>query len=186
MEIAAPAEETGWKLPQPVGDRLKFDLPFNFRSRGRVAILSFFYRYLLDHGEGSAGRFFTGPPKVSVNPDPDGGPSTAGIPAIASTIWLKPFDFGVSQEMTITLPKDPESGLYSAYIELRRVSGTRESWLRLNNGFISLVRRHFLHWRAVTREEREEMYVEAEGLLRIHAGLTTDLTDKEISRTLAP
>ena len=58
------------------------------------------------------------------------------------------------------MPYDPELGSYQANIDLERLSGTRESWLRLNKGFASQIRRQFLHWRAVTPPEREELLAE--------------------------
>lgn len=164
MEIAAPAEEAGWELPEPEGDELSFDLPFNFRSRGRLAVLVFFERYLLDHGEGGAGRFFAGPPRIEAVPS---GKADEGlIPQISAATWLKPFDLAVSQRLAISLPPDPETGQYKAKITLERLSGTRDSWLRLNRGFVSLLRRHFLHWRAASEEERQEMFEEAKEKLR--------------------
>jgi hypothetical protein len=172
MEISAPAEEAGWELPEPDGDRLIFDLPFNFRPQGRVAVLAFLHRYLLDHGEGSSGKFYAGGPIVAASLEE--GSIASGerdreprvIPRITVTIWLKPFDLAVSQHLTIHLPRDPDTGLYKACVTIVRLSGTRESWLRLNNGFVGLIRRHFLHWRAVTREERKEMLAEAGELMR--------------------
>lgn len=158
MEIAAPAEDSGWKLPEPDGDTLAFDLPFNFRRRGRMAVLSFFDRYLRDHAEGSAGSFFTGNTRMGVDVDEAGD----YIPQIETTVWLKPFDLAVSQRMVISLPVDEETGQFKARISLTRLSGTRESWLRLNQHFVAQVRRHFLHWRAVSPAEREEMFHEAE------------------------
>jgi len=158
MEISAPAEESGWSLPEPDEDNLEFDLPFTFTPRDRIAILAFFDRYLRDHGEGSAGRFFAAEPQVGVA-ETEG--ASEYIPCISATVWLKPFDLGVSQDMTIALPTDPETGEYKARIILSRVSGTRESWMRLNQSFVSLVRQHFLHWRAVPPPERIEMFHEA-------------------------
>lgn len=157
MEIAKPADDAGWSLPEPEGDELAFDLPFNFRPRGRIAVLAFFLRYLADHAEGSAGRFFAGRPELALA-DLDG---DEYIPGLRATIWLKPFDLAVSQQMIISTPADPETGQFKARIRLERLSGTRESWTRLNRGFVAQMRRHFLHWRAVTPEEREEMYEEA-------------------------
>ncbi|MDP7638374.1 MAG: hypothetical protein QGG73_01455 [Candidatus Hydrogenedentes bacterium] len=93
--------------------------------------------------------------------DNDGG----YIPTIVSTIWLKPFDLGVSQQMDILLPLDPETEEFKAQIVLTRLSGTREAWLRLNKSFVALVRRHFLHWRAVSDEERTEMFHKAKQLM---------------------
>lgn len=160
MQIAAPAEEAGWKLPEPELDDLAFDLPFTFNHRDRIAILSFFDRYLRDHGEGSAASFFAGEPRTEVI-EVDG----KHIPSIRVPIWLKPFDLGVSQEMTILLPEDPETGEYKASIALRRKSGKRESWMRLNKEFIRQIRRHFLHWRAVGLEMRAEMFDDAKSMI---------------------
>lgn len=165
MEISAPAEESGWKLPDPEGDTLAFDLPFTFNYGDRIAILTFFERYLHDHGEGSAGRFFAGEPTCGVADERDALADNALVPMVTATIWLKPFDLGVSQKMTIVLPTDKETQEFKARIILERLSGTKESWMRLNFGFVQLVRRHFLHWRAVTPEERQEMFVEARGEL---------------------
>jgi hypothetical protein len=156
MEIAKPADDAGWKLPEPEGDDLAFDLPFNFRARGRMAVLSFFDRYLLDHAEGSAGSFYASTPRMLLLQE-DAGP----VPALAATIWLKPFDLAVSQRLVISLPVDPETGQFKARITLTRLSGTREAWVRLNGSFVTLVRRHFLHWRAVSPAERAEMFEEA-------------------------
>lgn len=161
MEISAPAEDAGWALPEPEEDLLSFDLPFSFRAQGRIAILAFFDRYLQDHGEGSAGRFFAGSPEMAVQ-ESDGG----YVPQVTTTIWLKPFDLAVSQRMTISIPDDPETGQYKAHIAMERLSGTRESWMRLNRGFVALVRRHFLHWRAVTPEQIAEMFEEAKERLK--------------------
>ena len=166
MAIAAPSEDAGWTLPEPVDHRLLLDLPFNFRPRGRIAVISFFYRYLLDHGEGSSGRFFAGRPRITLSSGPETRGHSAPVPEISATIWLKPFDLAVSQRLTITLPEDPETGLFKARAAIDRLSGSRDSWLRQNHGFVALIRQHFLHWRAVTDKERDEMFIEAQGLLR--------------------
>ncbi len=140
MRIAAPADDAGWKLPQPDGNEMMLTLPFTFDRRDRIAVLAFFNRYFLDRGEGSAGRFFAATPMFGVDED-------RAVPMISTTVWLRPFDLGVSQELTICVPEDPQTREYIATLRLRRISGTRESWLRLNHGFVSEMRRHFLHWR---------------------------------------
>ncbi len=163
MRIAAPSEDSGWSLPEPQGDRLSFDLPFNFMHRDRFAIVSFFARYLRDHGEGGIGRFFAAEPVPLLEPAPDD-PGHL-IPGISSTIWLKPYDLGVSQELRIILPIDDETGLFKARVEIQRLSGTREAWLRLNQGFVLQIRRQFLHWRAVDEKDRQDMFEETRELL---------------------
>ena len=164
MEIAAPAEESGWKLPEPQGNDLVFDLPFNFNQTERLAVLEFFNRYLLERGEGSSGSFYSAVPNLSIQEDyVEGQP----VPQLSTTIWLKPFDLAVSQTMTLETPFDPETQEFKARMILTRLSGTNESWLRLNSKYVSDLRRHFLHWRAVPAHDREEIFEEARNRIRI-------------------
>ena len=173
MEISAPADDSGWKLPEPVDDVMTFALPFTFDVEDRIAVLAFFHRYFLDRGEGSAGKVFAGVPRLGLHADPDPLADGGYIPQLTVTIWLKPFDLGVSQEMTIWLPVDPETHEYIARIGLRRLSGTRESWVRLSHGFVGQVRKHFLYWRAVSPSERQVMFEEARRLLESGFGEAT-------------
>lgn len=166
MEIAAPAEDAGWHLPPADGDIMSFNLPFTFNFKDRVAVLAFFHRYLADHGEGSSGRFFSGPPRTGVSEESDPQAPGVRIPEIRCTIWLKPFDLGVSQDLVISMPTDPETREFVARIRITRLSGTRESWLRLNPGFVAQLRKNFLFWRAVSLEERARLFEEARTLLR--------------------
>ncbi len=166
MEIAAPAEESGWNLPEPEGDVMKFTLPFTFDYDGRIAVLAFFARYFEDHGEGGAGKFFAGHPRTLLIDSGDAVGSGEYVPQLLTTVWLKPFDLGVSQDIAISMPTDPETGEYIAEVTLTRLSGTRESWVRLNHSFVMLVRKHFLYWRAVTPEQRQELFAEAREAIR--------------------
>ena len=165
MEIAMPTEDVGWKLPDPDGDRMTFALPFTFDSHGRIAVLAFFNRFFVDHGEGSSGKFFAGPPRAQLGRELDKLANDGYIPELAVTIWLKPFDLGVSQQLAISMPTDVDTKEYIAKITLARLSGSRESWMRLNTPFVTLLRQHFLYWRAVSPAQREEMFKEARELL---------------------
>ena len=42
--------------------------------------------------------------------------------------------------------------------------------MRLNKGFVAQVRKHFLHWRAVSDEDRAEMFEEAKELMEQGVG----------------
>ena len=174
MEIAQPAEESGWALPEPEGDTMEFALPFTFSARDRVAVLAFFSRYFHDHGEGSAGRFFADRPGLSAAGG-SGLDAESCVPQCDVTVWLKPFDLGVSQRLCIVMPTDPETHEFVARVTITRLSGTRESWLRLNGPFVALLRRHFLYWRAVSPAERSTLFAEARGLLE--AGTTVEETN---------
>lgn len=171
MEIAAPAEDAGWDLPEPDGDQLSFMLPFTFDRHDRIAVLGFFYRYLADHGEGSAGPFFSGAPALGIAEHPDEHGDGGVVPQVSATIWLKPFDLGVSQLMTIDLPTDHETGEYIAHITLQRLSGTADAWNRLCKGYTARIRRHFLHWRAVSSDMKKSLYSEATAILRDSEGM---------------
>lgn len=160
-EIAAPSDDAGWKVPEPDGNRLSFALPFAFSARDRVGVLAFFNRVFVDHGEGGAGPFQCGVPQMSVRRSGEGPVAHIGCP-----IWLKPFDLGVAQELEISLRPDAETGEWLAHLELTRSTGTREAWLRLNQGFIAGLRRSFLFWRAVDEPTRAELHAEAVRLLR--------------------
>ena len=172
MEIAAPTEDAGWDLPEPDGDYLRFHLPFTFNFRGRIGILAFFDRKLLDHGEGGAGRFFSEVPNLSLDPEPRPQGGVSYVPSITTTIGLKPFDLGVSQKLAIAMPPDEEAREYKVRIEIQRLSGTRDSWLRLNKDFVSQIRQHFLHWRALSLDDRDELFSEARD--RLIAGSLSD------------
>ena len=167
MKIASPGDDLGWKLPEPAGNRLSFHLPFTFDWHDRIAVLAFFRRYFIDHGEGSSGPFFTGVPELGVGDKTDPLNGDGCIPTLTVPVWLKPFDLGVSQLLVIALPRDPETGEFVAEITLIRRSGTLENWNRLNKFFVGRLREHFLHWRAVRPEERVEMFGEAKAKFEI-------------------
>jgi hypothetical protein len=164
MRIAAPADESGWKLPEPVGDELSFDLPFTFRPRARLAVLAFFERWFSAHGEGSAEAFHAGVPELCLRDDPATS-SDSLLPELGVTLWLKPFDLAVSERCVIALPFDADLGEFKARLTLTRSSGTREAWLRLNAAFVADLRRHFLHWRAVGEAEEAALFAEARAKL---------------------
>lgn len=159
MNIARPAEDAGWKLPEPEGDTLAFDLPFTFGHRDRMAVLAFCNRFLEEHGEGGSGGFFCLPPGAEILNE-----GTAAIPVLRSTVWLKPYDLGVSQFAEFSMPHDPETEEFKARVSLVIASGSRDAWLRLNKRFVAEVRRQFLHWRAVPESDRAALFEEARRL----------------------
>jgi hypothetical protein len=129
-EIAAPSDDSGWKMPAPDGDRMRIELPFVFDARDRLGVLAFFARWFRDHGEGGSGPFQAADPAISAERI-DG----VAVPAITTRIWLKPFDQGVAQNLQIELRPDLH-GEYLAYLVIDRTSGSKEAWLRLNKPFM--------------------------------------------------
>lgn len=163
-EIAAPSDDSGWKMPAPEGDRMAIELPFAFDARDRLGVLAFFARWFRDHGEGGAGPFQAGEPALSAE-RVDG----QAVARIAARVWLKPFDQGVAQELRIELHPD-RSGEWLARLTIARQSGSHDAWLRLNRPFMGALRRHFLYWRAVDAATRAELFEEAGAQLRAAAG----------------
>ncbi|MEI6518768.1 MAG: FtsX-like permease family protein [bacterium] len=164
-KMALPSDEMSWSVPQAEGDVMKMTLPFTFTAHDRVAVMSYFYRWLDANGEGSSGTFHCSPPDVSFIEEnlEEGGVGL--VPRIETTVWLKPYDQGVSQRMTITLPTDPETKEYIAYATIERLSGTMSGWERAVMPFLGSLRKQFLSWRAVSDVERSEMFAEAKEML---------------------
>ena len=159
LQIAAPSEDAGWKMPEPEGDDISFDLPFTFDTHDRFAVISFFHSFLEDHGEGGSGRFSASPPVIDVQ-----GTGEDILPSVSATIWLKPYDLGVSQNLEISLPRDTDTGDFIARFSIRRLTGTRESWLRLNTTLVVVFREQFLHWRAVSPAQKKDFFKKSEAL----------------------
>ena len=49
---------------------------------------------------------------------------------------------------------------------LTRLTGTRDAWLRLNGPFATAIRRRFLYWRAVSPDQKAELFAAARDALR--------------------
>ncbi len=163
--MALPSDEMNWAIPQAEGDMMKITLPFTFTAHDRVAVMSYFYRWLDANGEGSSGSFHCSPPQISFIEEELEEGGVGLVPRIETTVWLKPYDQGVSQRLTITLPTDPETKEYIAYATIERLSGTMSGWLRAVMPFLGSLRKQFLSWRAVSDVERSEMFAEAKEML---------------------
>jgi hypothetical protein len=163
--LASPAGRVSWTMPRAAGDVMEFKLPFTFTTHDRVAVVSYFHRWLDANGAGSSGPFFCSPPAVCVREQAGGTGGAELVPSVESVIWLKPYDLGVSQRLTISLPTDPETAEYIANIRITRLSGHAVTWERRVKPFLTVVRKQFLNWRVTTESERGEMFAEAKRML---------------------
>jgi hypothetical protein len=154
--LALPSEERGWSIPEATDGVRRFDLPFTFSARDRMAVLSYFSDWLDANGEGSSGPFFCGPPHVRVEQSREG----EWIPLVSATVWLKPFDLGVSQQLDIALPTDPQTGEYIARVRIQQLSGHAAAWGRTIRPFLRALRKQFLSWRAVSETYRQTLFDE--------------------------
>ena len=163
--LASPSGVASWTVPVAKGDTMEFNLPFTFTTHDRVAVISYFHRWLDSNGLGSSGPFFCSPPEARLRQGKE------LTPALTCTVWLKPYDLGVSQSLEISLPTDPETGEYVAQITLTLLSGNMASWERTVKPFLTSLRKQFLNWRATTEQDRSEMFVEAKRILKERASV---------------
>lgn len=149
-EVATPAVDRTWKLPEPDGDLWKITLPFAVSGAQAPGINGFLAEWFRSYEEQSVGDFLTQGVRSGVQVMPQGNGYR-----LSGRVWLAPFDLGVSQEIQLdTVPTDLED-VYAVFINLTRLSGDVSNWKRVNRRFLNVVRKQFLIWRTLSAEERE-------------------------------
>jgi len=149
--LAAPSGMAQWELPEPTDDgRLRFELPFTLTRGNAVGMVAFFRRFLLNHTEATSEDFNCRNIRQSAVSD--------GEPALTlrCDMWLAPYDLDVAQHMTVQVRPTVSEGVFSVWLDIERVSGSEEAWMRTNYGFLNLVRQQFLLWRNLAEEQRHD------------------------------
>ena len=156
-EVATPAVDRTWKVPEPEGDVWKIKLPFAVAGAQAQGINEFLAEWFRAYEEQSVGDFLTQDIRTGVETMPLG----PGY-RLTGRVWLAPFDLGVSQTLMLdTAPTDLES-VYDVQLTLTRTSGDVSNWKRVNRRFLNVLRKQFLIWRTLTEIERER-YMEIGG-----------------------
>jgi hypothetical protein len=169
-QLSVPDIERIWKFPQPEGDVLHFDFPFTMSGEQAVGVSIHLLHYFQDHDSQSVGDFFTADNRFTSAPvgggaDPEG-PEGQGLTYhLASTVWIAPFDFGISQRLEMTAFPSEDAGIFLARMTVERLSGAPAAWLRMNHRFLKLIRKQFLVWRLFSPAERAYFINEAKQLL---------------------
>ena len=140
------------------------ELPFTYVQLDAVSVIPFLYDVLEDHGEGSSAEFFCEEPKLVHEAAAGAGPASEGsdredVYGLQARCWLKPYDLGVSQMMTLSIRPSQFSGVWSAHLHLDRLSGNPDSWWRANRLFVTVLRKHFLAWRGLEEPQKDEYLV---------------------------
>ncbi len=143
-ESANPGLQREWKIPEPVDDRYDIEFPFTLPKHEVIGICIFVKEHFLNHTDSSLGVFSSGNPEVFSE-----GEEAFGI---QSTIWLAPFDLGVSQFFKLTCKPSDIKGIYEINIILDKISGQTSSWKRTNRSFLKNIRKQFLIWRTLLPE----------------------------------
>jgi hypothetical protein len=149
-EVATPALDRTWKLPEPDGDVWTITLPFAITGNQAEGVNGFLAEWFHSYEEQSIGDFLTQDIRAATA-DFEYGPGFR----LTGRIWLAPFDLGVSQDITLdTAPTDLED-VYQVTMKITRLSGDVSNWKRVNRRFLNVVRKQFLIWRTLSAEQRE-------------------------------
>jgi len=150
-DVATPAIERRWHLPEPEGDRWRIPLPFAVTGDQATAMTRFMVEWFQAYEEYSVGDFVTENVKTYEEKAEHGTSYVIDLMA-----WVAPFDLGVSQRVLLrTVPTDMED-VFEIVLHLERVSGDVSSWRRVNQRFLNTLRKQFLIWRTLRAEERDK------------------------------
>jgi hypothetical protein len=166
-EVATPAIERTWRVPEPDGNRWTIPLPFAVTGDQAMALNSFLAEWFKAYEEYSVGDFVTqGVETEEFTVPVEATSETAGSELTAYRIkcmaWLAPFDLGVSQRVAIETRPTPMSDVYDIHLIIERESGDLSNWKRVNRRFLNTLRKQFLIWRTLKQGERDHYLKQSE------------------------
>ena len=149
-EVATPAIDRSWKVPDPKGDEWAIPLPFSVTGDQSIALNHFLAEWFQAYEEYSIGDF------VTQNVQRSQGETELGKTySITLMAWLAPFDLGVSQHVELRTSPTTMEDVYDLVLYVRRESGDVSNWKRVNRRFLNTLRKQFLIWRTLGTEDRE-------------------------------
>jgi hypothetical protein len=159
-QTSVPDVERIWKFPEAHGDRLEFEFPFTMSGDQSMGMTQHLKKFFEDHSNQSVGEFYTADVRFEAR-EPSGAPAPADSPQkgkhgcrLTSMVWIAPFDFGISQRLTLETIPTEDRDIYEARMVLERASGESTAWVKMNHRFLRGLRKQFLIWRLYTAEER--------------------------------
>jgi hypothetical protein len=180
-EVATPAIDRTWRVPEPEGDQWVIPLPFAVTGEQAVGLNQFLAEWFAAYEEYSIGDFVTQnveteefevPLSSIAGASPEllqsaSGVGTAETPAlrgyrIKCMTWLAPFDLGVSQRIAIETLPTSMADVFDLRVIIHRESGDISNWKRVNRRFLNTLRKQFLIWRTLKQAERERYLKEGE------------------------
>ena len=166
-QIAVPAIERKWRLPEPVGDEMRMRLPFMLTGGDALACNAFLKEFFDAYVDFTGGEFYTDRVDL-LRLDTDKGPGLM----LKLRVWLAPYDLGVSQDFELLTRPTGEGEIYELELVLRRLSGDLSSWRKTNWIFVNLLRKQFLIWRTIPYAEKRRYEAEAKRVLEaVEAGV---------------
>lgn len=150
-----------WKIPAPKGDVLAFDFPFTISRYDITGIICFIREHFSNHADRTVGAF-AADDVVLVREEKH------GMASLRATIWLQPFDQGISQKFEITARPSDIPEVCDVHLDIERLSGPPAAWRRSNTLFLEDMRSQFLLWRTLEADVREHYLTLAE---EVEAGM---------------
>jgi len=149
--LVTPSLERKWRIPtKPHGDEWDIPIPFRIKDDEKAGGIAVFVReYLWNNRIERTGVFTVETVDVS---------KTGPTVSITARVHLAPYEQGIRQDIVLAITKSVTEQTYLVSLNLRRVSGTVDSWVRFNYPFIDEMRKQMLVWSLLTPEE-ESRYV---------------------------
>ena len=153
-QVATPAVDRYWKVPEPDGDNWEITLPFTVTGDQAAGVNGFLAEWLAAYQDYSVGDFVTQDIRRS-RIETDGGTGYE----TSCRVWVAPFDLGVSQSVSLLTMPTAMDGVCDVKVCITREEGDLNNWKRVNRRFINTLRKQFLIWRTLGAAERDR-YVE--------------------------
>jgi len=142
--MVTPSLERKWRIPKPRGDEWYIIFPLRMEEKEAYGCLS----YVKEYFEGFIGRRI-GEFEVEYIEYEE----RDLIKSLKMKINLAPWEYGVSQNVEITMSKTSE-GTCIWEMRIHRIAGPSLIWRRSNKIFIDMVRKQLLLWRSLTPSQR--------------------------------
>ncbi|MDE2127703.1 MAG: M28 family peptidase [Armatimonadetes bacterium] len=155
-DVATPAIERTWRVPEPQGDDWVIPMPFAVTGAQAAGLNSFLSEWFSAYEEYSIGDFVTQGVEEEEFDSEHG-----NAWRIKCMTWLAPFDLGVSQRVAIETAPSDTADVYAIRLLIHRESGDISNWKRVNRRFLNTLRKQFLIWRTLKHAERDKYLQEA-------------------------
>jgi len=163
-ELCVPGIERSWRLPEPEGDHLTMPMPFTVNYIESLGLLTYLLDFLQAHSDYSLGQFSTAESGLERHAEEE----KQGY-RLHSTVWLAPYDLGVSVDFGITAYPTEDPTVFAMDVYSDRKSGDVPSWLRATRNFLNIIRKQFLIWRTFDLDSREQFRKRGEEMLNREA-----------------
>ncbi len=162
-QMAVPDVTRKWILPPPKGDEWEFEFPFTVSENEALGLATFLTEYFNTFQDVSLGNFYTSGAKLYYEKLSSG----KNKYFVETSIWLAPFDLGVSQEFKMIFEPLGKYNFYTINLLMKRTSGESTDWKRLNRRFLDGIRKQFLIWRTVSSQVKKEYETQGKNYLGI-------------------